>query len=98
MTFEELKKQYTNPVMAEGEDGLSGNYCVGGAFCKGQGINTGFPNISDLARYLREYDTSMLVGTSRAYAGTITNRNDDGDFNGAWDALGLAMNYKAEEA
>ena len=97
MTFEELKEAYPNPMEAMGvARKTADSYCVGGAFCKGQGIHDRFPNISDLARYLREYDTSLPVSTSRKYATDITTLNDDGNFDGAWDALEQAITYEAE--
>ena len=97
MTFEELKEAYPNPTASQDARLARMNrYCVGGAFCAGQGIKDWFPNAYDLKRYLMEFNPSLNSTKAFGYAVDITMRNDARAYEGAWDALEQAMNYKPE--
>ena len=102
MTFAELKEQYPNPVISSagnGKDGMyrpADSYCVGGAFCAGQGIPEAFPEADDLGEYLKIYNRKLPYDKTYEFGHIISDLNDDGDFDGAWGALEQAMNYKPE--
>lgn len=103
MAFKELKEQYPNPVMSAAADlgfylrgDWTGSYCVGGAFCAGQGIPERFPEPDDLGLYLQEFNNNLSEEVAVEFGYIISDLNDDGDFDGAWAALEQAMSYTVE--
>lgn len=101
MTFTEVKEQYPNPIASPAfRDVKPDQYCVGGAICLAMGDSSAhsFPSSNRLAIQLRYYNSWLTYDQSYELACDITNNNDAGDIDGAWDTLEQAMNYKPEEA
>lgn len=74
------------------------SYCVGGALLKFYEPVSGpvFPSQGRLITLLRRANPALNELWAFFYAGNIVHRNDQGDFEGAWKQLRLALIHEAQ--
>lgn len=96
LTIKMIKQKFPNPVAADSAND-EGQYCVGGAFIRmyNSGFNPGFPRAwllkSAIDSYRDQVELPYRTDISDL-AEEITEQNDSGNFDAAWEALGKALN------
>lgn len=92
---EQIKEKYPNPIKAEDADNEPCNYCVGGAFCKFAGYtHMNFPDSDDLTEALCKWNENLeFDDLGESFAEDIIYYNDNGNFEKAWETLGVALTY-----
>lgn len=97
-----IRAQFPHPVSASNPANTDNPsyYCVGGALVLykrrmklGAGLHDyeRFPDFTDVAAVIRDYQPSLSLATRRELASEIIASNDAGDFERAWRLLDRAL-------
>jgi len=90
--YHAVRALYPEPSREVGSE----SYCVGGALLKFYESIEGpaFPSQASLVGLLQRANPALSEIWAFFYAGNIVHRNDQGDFEGAWEELRLALSHE----
>jgi hypothetical protein len=85
-----IRKSYVLAT-APDADNSANRCCVGGLFFMAIGIESNFPNSSDIAKELKLLNRSLTLTEALYYANEIVRHNDNGRFPQAFKTLYSAL-------
>lgn len=92
-TVEEIRARYPHPVISIAR--RPGAYCVGGALCRFVGVEAPqFPWYREIEKALRVLNPFLTNDVAFDFAQRIVNRNDEGKFDDAWEAVREALAWR----
>jgi hypothetical protein len=98
----DIQADYPTPCTTADDDGVSWQYCVGGALCLAHGFLTDsagnrmhFPEETELAAVFERLNPALDGISAYHFAQQLIIANDTGDFERAWDIAETALTLQS---